>query len=45
MSFQDLLAHLNDIAQRKMKKSNYEYRLSVFGLDLTDPVLAPAHRK
>lgn len=45
MSFQDLLNHLNKIAQRKMKKSDHEYRLSVFGLDLTDPVLASAHRK
>ncbi|MCW2573544.1 MAG: uncharacterized protein JWO88_3602 [Frankiales bacterium] len=45
VSFRDLLAHLNNIAKREMTKSNHEYCLSVFGLDLTEPVLAPAHRK
>jgi len=44
MSFKDLLGHLCGMAERIAKKSDHEFRLSVFGLDLTDPVLAPAHR-
>jgi hypothetical protein len=43
VSFKDLLGHLCAMAERLARKSKHELRLSVFGLDLTDPVLAPAH--
>jgi len=45
LSFQELISHLKGIAQRIAAKSGNEYRLSVIGLDLTDPILAAAHRK
>lgn len=45
MSFEDLLGQLREMAERIAEKSDHEFRISVFGLDLTDPVLAPAHRR
>lgn len=45
LSFQELISHLKGIAQRTIARSGDEYRLSVVGLDLTDPVLSAAHRK
>jgi hypothetical protein len=43
LSFKDLVAYLDGLAQRKAGASNGDYQVSVFGLDLTDPVLLPAH--
>jgi hypothetical protein len=44
LKFHDMVAFLNEKAKELEVDSQYEIRLSVFGLDLTDPVLPPAHR-
>lgn len=44
LDFTGLVAYLNNAARELEIESNHGFRLTVFGLDLTDPVLAPAHR-
>lgn len=44
LSFNDVCSYLNKMAKDLEKENNHSIRLQVFGLDLTDPTLAPAHR-
>jgi hypothetical protein len=44
MNFPQVVAYLHEKAQQLAKEMHDEVRLAVFGLDLTDPPLAPAHR-
>lgn len=44
LSFKDLCSYLNKMAKDLEIENNHNIRLHVFGLDLTDPTLAPAHR-
>lgn len=43
IGFQEVVAHLEALAQTLEADASHGIRVSVFGLDLTDPVLAPAH--
>lgn len=45
LSFEQMIDYLNGIAAALCKDAHDTMRLQVFGLDLTDPVLVPAHRK
>jgi hypothetical protein len=44
LTFRQVVLHLNDLARALEIESLHAIRLSVFGLELTDPILAPAHR-
>jgi hypothetical protein len=44
LHFEDLMGFLNNHARRIEKEKNGAVRISVIGLDLRDPELAPAHR-
>lgn len=44
MNFSEMVAYLNQRAHALEAENLQEIRLAVFGLDLTDPQLAPAHR-
>lgn len=44
LEFPEVVAFLKDRAQALEKEKSYGVRIGVFGLDLTDPPLAPAHR-
>jgi hypothetical protein len=44
LNFDDMVAYLNERARALEIECRHDIRLAVFGLDLTDPVLAPAHR-
>lgn len=43
LNFQEVVAHLSGHARELEAENQHAIRLAVFGLDLTDPVLAPAH--
>jgi hypothetical protein len=43
LNFTDMVTYLNEKARALEMDSQHTIRLAVFGLDLTDPVLAPAH--
>jgi hypothetical protein len=38
------VAYLGEVAKEIEGEMIYGVRLAVYGLDLTDPILAPAHR-
>jgi len=44
MQFSEMVAYLNQTALELENEKRQEVRLTVFGLDLTDPPLVPAHR-
>lgn len=44
LKFADMVAYLNEKARALEVENLHDIRLAVFGLDLTDPQLAPAHR-
>ena len=44
LKFIDLVAYLNEKARTLEVENLHKIRLTVFGLDLTDPTLVPAHR-
>lgn len=44
MVFSEMIGYLNSRAGELEDQCNLKVRLAVFGLDLTDPPLAPAHR-
>ena len=44
ITFSELVALLNDKARAIENESTHDVRVAVFGLDLTEPLLAPAHR-
>ncbi len=44
LSFPETISYLADIAKTLEQETAYGVRLLVYGLDLTDPILVPAHR-
>jgi hypothetical protein len=44
LSFRDLVDYLEGVAKEIEAEARHPLRLGVFGLDLTDPPLVPAHR-
>src|SRR4051794_22247458 len=44
LGFHDVIRHLRQMADAIEAEQKYRIRLSVHGLDLTDPELPPAHK-
>jgi hypothetical protein len=45
LGFPEMVAYLNEVASAIEREHGHVVRVAAFGLDLTDPVLVPAHRR